>query len=116
MILLVFLGFFSLFDLLWILPLARDVGVNLLTDAIFTIFTIVFLSWMIRIRDHKAWKSIEERVTDKLRDCLKNLFENLVGMSSIAEKYSSSDKSLDEVAERVYLNGLGSLHRRIALT
>ena len=53
-------------SILWITPVARDVGVNLFTNAIFTIFTIVFLTVIIRSRENSKWKLIEKEVLNRI--------------------------------------------------
>lgn len=65
-ILIVGLGILIVIDSLWIIPNIRDIGANLLTDAIFAIFTIVFLSWLINRREALQWKSVKDRVLKRL--------------------------------------------------
>jgi hypothetical protein len=59
------------------MPLARDIAVNLLTDSFFTIFTIVFLTWLIKIREVNQWKLVEKKVLDRVATHLYEIFEDI---------------------------------------
>lgn len=76
-ILILGLGLFSAATLFWILPYARDVAVNLLSGSLFTIFTIVFLTWLIRKRENDSWKLVEKRVLYRISTHLYKIFDNI---------------------------------------
>lgn len=76
-ILIVCLGVFILADLQWIMPNIRDVGVNLLTDALFAIFTIVFLSWIIKSREIRQWKIVENKIRARIAGHLNRIFDEI---------------------------------------
>jgi hypothetical protein len=59
------------------MPVARDMAVNLLTGSIFTIFTVVFLTWLIRIREVNQWKLVEKKVLDRVASHLYETFESI---------------------------------------
>lgn len=62
---------------LWIMPNARDIAVNFLTDAIFTLFTIVFLTWVIRAREVRYWHAVEKKIRQRIAIHLQRLFDYL---------------------------------------
>jgi hypothetical protein len=71
------LALFSTVTVIWIMPVARDIAVNLLTDSIFTIFTVVFLTWLIRIREVSQWKLVEKKVLNRVASHLYETFETI---------------------------------------
>lgn len=71
--LLIALGIFLIIDWFCIMPIAWDIGVNLFTDAIFTIFTMIFLVWALDHREKLQWKSVKNRVLAKLGSLLSEI-------------------------------------------
>jgi hypothetical protein len=56
---------FSIFALivwLYIFPINENLAANLFTSAIFTVLTIVFLSWLLKVREQQEWKKVEKEV------------------------------------------------------
>lgn len=72
------LTIFMVVDMLWVYPvIMRDLpgfGKDLFTNVLFTVFTIVFLTWGINIREERTWrivgKKVEERIEYRLQKIL----------------------------------------------
>lgn len=72
------LSIFMVIDLFWVYPVIignlPSFGKDLFTNVLFTIFTIVFLTWGITIREERTWrivgKKVEERIEYRLQKIL----------------------------------------------
>jgi hypothetical protein len=64
------LAAFVVIDWFLIIPQNRELGVNLLTDSVFTIFTIIFLMSLIEYRENHQWKLVERRVKARIEQIL----------------------------------------------
>jgi len=49
-----------------IFPIYQDYGVDVVVNAGFTIFTIAFLTWMVRVRENSTWKLVEKEVLKRI--------------------------------------------------
>lgn len=49
------LGIFTVVDWIWIIPISWDIGINLFTDSIFMLFTVIFLTWLFKKREQREW-------------------------------------------------------------
>jgi len=106
LILIVGLGIFVIIDLVWILPLHEDFGISLLTDAIFTIFTIVFLTWVISFREARQWKIVEAKIRERIRYRLFKIFSDISAyflkpFPQLPDKLSRMPKKKDKMNERI---------------
>jgi hypothetical protein len=56
--------FFSIFLWVWWIPngLEYNLGVNLFTSSIFTVFTVVFLSLLFTVRENREWRRVKDEV------------------------------------------------------
>jgi len=119
-ILIVGLVLFIFIDFIWIIPNVRDIGVNLLTDAIFSIFTIVFLSWLFNYRDNLSWKAVKHLVFKRISRQIHGIFTELANLckctrgGGVPEGVTLKQfqrgiffKQLEELNERVELNEIG---------
>lgn len=61
------LCFFVTVDLIWIMPRAPDLGTNLISEAIFTIFAIVFLSWLFKLRETLQYEPQKKAMLEELK-------------------------------------------------
>jgi len=75
------LVFFIFIDCYLVMPAYRDLGVNLLTDSIFTIFTIIFLMALIEFRENHQWKLVEDQVKDIIAERLQSVIHDLILLS-----------------------------------
>jgi len=119
-ILIVGLVVFICIDFIWIIPNVRDIGVNLLTDAIFSIFTIVFLSWLFNYRDNLSWKAVKHLVFKRINKQIFGIFTELANLCKCTrgggvpegvtlEQFQREIffKQLEELDEKVELNEIG---------
>jgi len=86
LILIISLVVFLFIDCLWIMPTSRDIGVNLFTDAIFMMITIVFLSVIYKLREEGEWKPAERRVIGEIE-------ENFISLMELIVSWRSGEKS-----------------------
>jgi len=127
LILIIGLIVFICIDVIWIIPNVRDIGVNLLTDAIFSIFAIVFLSWLIKYREYLSWKReylswkpVEHYVFTRISKQIFGIFTELANLCKCTrgggvpegetlEKFFRRifSKQLEELDEKVELNDIG---------
>jgi hypothetical protein len=81
LILIAGLGLFITVDLFWVFPFLEEnllgFGVDLLVNAFFTIFTIVFLTWGISIREERRWKIVGSKVQERIDYHLHKIFDDL---------------------------------------
>jgi len=68
---------FIAINVVWILPIVRDLAINLITDSIFAIFTIVFLTWIINTREAKQWNVVEKHILKRIVDRLYGMFDGI---------------------------------------
>lgn len=65
-----------------VMPAYLDYGIDIITNAGFTIFTILFLTWIVRIRENGAWKIVEDevlaRISRHLGDVLREIHINFL--------------------------------------
>jgi len=71
------LSIFIIIDLIWIMPLITDLGMDLLTSAIFTVFTIVFLTWVVNYREERQWKVIGRKIRERIGYRLFKIFSDI---------------------------------------
>lgn len=71
------LAIFITIDCIFVIPSVRDIGVNFLTDSIFMMFTIIFLSWLINYRANLSWKSVKKYVFKRISTQIFGLFTDL---------------------------------------
>jgi len=60
---------FGLLTWVWLIPdgiVEYNLGVNLLTSSVFMVFTIVFLSWLSRLREELQWKLARDQLHQEL--------------------------------------------------
>lgn len=74
-ILIVCLTIFIIVNVIWILPVIRDLAINLITNSIFAIFTVIFLTWIIKARDTRQWNMVEKHILKRVADHLYKLFD-----------------------------------------
>lgn len=75
----VFIGI-ALLIWLWFVPVGfveYNLGVNLFTSSIFMVFTIVFLSWFVTLRERIQWKAVREEVYLNIKDCISTVFNEI---------------------------------------
>jgi hypothetical protein len=83
-VLVLVLGLFSVLTWVWLIPqgiFEYNLGVNIFTSSIFTIFTIVFLSLFITFRDNMEWRRIKKAVYLDLRIHLVILFDSALTLT-----------------------------------
>ena len=71
---------FSLTIWFWLMPyqiVEYNLGVNLLTSSIFMVFTIVFLSWLSRLRERLQWKSARDQLYHEISARLFSIFRQV---------------------------------------
>jgi len=76
-VLIVGLCTFIVIDYLWIVPIHEGFGVNLLTDAIFMVFTIVFLTWVISFREARKWRIVGSKIRERIEYRLFKIFSDI---------------------------------------
>jgi hypothetical protein len=107
-ILIAALGLFMTVDLFWVRDrLTQDLpgfGLDLWTNALFTVFTIVFLTWGINIREEKRWRivgsKIQERIEYRLQKILTDIFAYFLEpepelIDEVDKKLTETDKVSD---------------------
>jgi len=70
-------GFICFSLIIWavIIPITPDFGINLLTESVFMVLSIIFLSLLYDIREERRWKPIRDKITKRVvADILENLF------------------------------------------
>jgi len=70
-------GFICFSLIIWtvIVPISPDLGVNLFTESIFMVLSIVFLSLLYDVREERRWKPIRDKIIERVvTDNLENLF------------------------------------------
>lgn len=97
---------FSVIDWVWIMPLHPEIGVNLLTDSIFMVSTIVFLSWLLSMRERKKWIPVERRILERITHQIDTLFMLLQNLLEDQETPKREDFL------QVLCSNLESLHLR----
>lgn len=85
-LLIVGLVLFIVVDIVWIMPTHWDIGVNLFTDAIFTMFTIVFLTWIFTIREKRELEPVREVALRRLKPLVDHLFLLLQNLCELKPK------------------------------
>lgn len=76
---LLILGFivFALLIWFWFIPygiVEYNLGVNLFTSSIFMVFTVVFLSWLLSLRERIQWDLVKNEVLEELGGELRSIF------------------------------------------
>lgn len=54
-----------------------NLGINLVSESFGIVFTIVFLTWIIRSRELRQWKSVEKKVRERIANNLYGIFEDI---------------------------------------
>ena len=101
-VLIIGLSIFIAVDFIWIMPIAWDIGVNLFTDAIFMILTIVFLTLAFNYREKVRKKSLNEKVEERLGRQLYSVF-NIIRKFVVTKRRSvrlTKQEFLDELKEQ----------------
>jgi len=93
------------------MPYVRDIGVNLLTGAFFSIFTIVFLSWLIDYRENLSWRSVKKYVLKRIVKQIYGLFTNLVLICKCTSGGGmANSETLDQFKKRIFFKQLEELN------
>lgn len=101
-ILIVGLSIFIALDFIWIMPIAWDIGVNLFTDAIFMIFTVVFLTIAFNYREEARKRPLKVRVEERIGRQLYSVFD-IIRKFVVTKRHSvrlSREEFLDELKEQ----------------
>lgn len=77
-ILILGLSIFNVFNWIWIWPIAPEIGVNLFTDTIFMIVSIIFLTWIIELQERTNWKKVKSIVLNEIGTVLSHIFRSMV--------------------------------------
>ena len=70
-------GFICFSLIIWavIVPISPDFGINLLTESVFMVLSIIFLYLLYDIREERRWKPIRDKIIKRVvADTLENLF------------------------------------------
>ena len=103
-------------DLIWIIPKVRDFGVNLLTDAIFSIFTIVFLSWLFNYRDYLNWKPVKHSVFKRIGKQIFGIFTELANLCRCTRGGEVPEgETLEQFFRRIFFKQLKELNEKVEL-
>jgi hypothetical protein len=86
---------FIFVDCFWIVPAFTDIGINLFTDSVFAIFTIVFLSLILSIREKRQWAPLELDVRKKLSSTLCFLAWELVYLLEVHDEFVSFSSKME---------------------
>jgi hypothetical protein len=104
----VLIAIFSIFAaIVWVyvFPINENLGANLFTSAVFTVLTIVFLSWLLKVREQQEWKKVEKEVIHNVKiefaALLSVIFLLLEGGEEIMEPFWSSYKDIQGNQERL---------------
>jgi hypothetical protein len=66
-----------------------NLAANLFTSSIFMVLTVVFLSWLLNVREKSDWKIVEERVTEILSWHLKNILSETISLLKLPDELSA---------------------------
>ena len=84
--------------------LEYNLGVNLFTSSIFTVLTILFLSWLFSLREKAEWKAVREEVYFQIKLELLTLFQ------MVADYFDEGFKLKNELLlEKDKVKNIGSL-------
>jgi hypothetical protein len=98
------------------MPAVWDIGVNLFTDAIFSIFTIVFLSWLINYRENLSWKSVKVHVLKQISKHLYSIFNNFTNLCQCTHGDGvGRDETREQFFRRIFFIQLEELNEKVEL-
>ncbi|MEM2191872.1 MAG: hypothetical protein QW540_10655 [Archaeoglobaceae archaeon] len=100
MLLIVGLVIFAIIDWLWLVPYDKELGVNIFTNAIFTIFTIIFLMSLIEYRENHRWKLVEKKVKARITQVLSWIYEDFTDLC--AQTIAIHDKGMTTIPTKDY--------------
>lgn len=67
-------GVFVFYVLVPFQIISYDLGMNLISETFGIVFTIVFLTWIIKSRENKQWKIVENKVMERISIHLHDVF------------------------------------------
>ena len=73
-----------------------NLGINLISESFGIVFTIIFLTWLLKLREQRRWSSIKKRIIDKLKDQIDILFMLLQNLCEITQ--DKEDSALAELS------------------
>ena len=55
-----------------------NLGINLISESIGILFTIVFLTWLLNLRERIKWEKVEQIVFSEIGGALEHIFRSMV--------------------------------------
>lgn len=113
-ILLSIFGIFAILLWFWWIPyniIEYNLAVNLFTGSIFMIFTILFLSWLLSVRERAEWRLVRDEVFFNIKLELGTLFDEISEFmqGGLELKYSLLVEKNSEKRKDLISSGLNTL-------
>lgn len=87
----------------WLIPyqiIEYNLGINLFTSSIFMVLTIIFLGWLLTLRERREWKFAKDRTLNQIKHLLKDAFFLLQNLCEIPDSPDSKRSLLSELANQ----------------